>query len=152
MCPYSTNSKSRFQNENKAWLPTKRRSLVGRAPGRNERPLGLSAHICPTCCYVRPCISLNISNWPLKLDFRFFGPYKAGPCLKILSAIHLESIIMPPRSTLKDLITVGIVTVVKLTVHMATVVIASVTMPTVAMRTVAIAMVGCERFLWQRLL
>ena len=60
--------------------------------------LGLSAHICPTCRYVRPCISLNISNWPLKFCghileyiyvwfmgkffFRFFGPYKAGPCLK----------------------------------------------------------------------
>ena len=56
--------------------------------------LGLSAHICPTCHYVRPCISLNTSNWPLKLYrqyiygwfmgkffFRFFGPYKAGPCL-----------------------------------------------------------------------
>ena len=60
--------------------------------------LELSAHICPTCHYVRPCISLNTSNWPLKLCrhileyiygwfmgkffFRFFGPYKAGPCLK----------------------------------------------------------------------
>ena len=60
--------------------------------------LGLSAHIFPTCLYVRPCISLNTSNWPLKLCghfleyiygwfmgkffFRFFGPYKAGPCFK----------------------------------------------------------------------
>ena len=61
--------------------------------------LGLSAPICPTCRYLRPCISLNTSNWPLKLCghilefihgwfmekffFRFFGPYKADPCLKI---------------------------------------------------------------------
>ena len=61
--------------------------------------LGLSAHICPTRRYVRPCISLNTWNWPLKLCghileyiygwfmgkffFRFFGPYKAGPCLKV---------------------------------------------------------------------
>ena len=61
--------------------------------------LGLSVHICPTCRYVRPCISLNTSNWPLKLCrrileyiydwfmgnffFRFFGPYKAGPCLNL---------------------------------------------------------------------
>ena len=60
--------------------------------------LGRSAHICPTCRYVRPCISLNTSNWLLKLCghvleyiygwfmgkkiFRFFGPYGAGPCLK----------------------------------------------------------------------
>ena len=59
--------------------------------------LELSAHIYPTCRYVRPCISLNTSNWPLKLCghileyiyswfmgkffFRFFGPYKAGSCL-----------------------------------------------------------------------
>ena len=55
------------------------------------------------------------------------------------SSIHLESIRTPPKSTLKDLIPVAIVTVVKLTVAMATVVIA-----TVAMRTVAIAMVGLE--------
>ena len=62
--------------------------------------LGLSAHICPTCRYVRPCISLNTSNWPLKLCghileyiygwfmenffFRFFGGYKAGPCLNFV--------------------------------------------------------------------
>ena len=62
--------------------------------------LGLRAHICPTCRYVRPCISLNTSNWPLKLCghileyiyswfmgkhfFRFFGPYKAGLCLNEL--------------------------------------------------------------------
>ena len=55
--------------------------------------LRLSVHICPTCRYVRPCISLNTSNWPLQLCghileyiygwfmgnffFRFFGPYKA---------------------------------------------------------------------------
>ena len=32
-----------------------------------ERALGLSAHIRPTGRYVRPCISLNTSNWPLKL-------------------------------------------------------------------------------------
>ena len=60
--------------------------------------LELSAHICPTCRYVRPCISSNTSNWPLKLCghileyiygwfmgtffFRYFGPYKSGPCLK----------------------------------------------------------------------
>ena len=60
--------------------------------------LGLSAHICPTCRYVRPCFSLNTSNWPLKhcgyilkyiygwfmekIFFRFFGPYKAGPFFK----------------------------------------------------------------------
>ena len=65
--------------------------------------LGLSAHICPTCRDVRPCISLNTSNWPLKLcghileyiygrflgkkNFRFFGPYKAGPCLNELTLI-----------------------------------------------------------------
>ena len=62
--------------------------------------LGLSTHICRTCRYVRPCISLSTSNWPLKLCghileyiygsflgnffFRFFGPYKAGPCLKFV--------------------------------------------------------------------
>ena len=65
------------------------------------------------------------------------------------SAIYLESIIMHPRSTWKDLIPVAIVTVVNLTVAMATVVIATVTMAmvsmaTVAMKTDAVAMVGLK--------
>ena len=59
--------------------------------------LGLSTHICPTCRYVRPCISLNTSNWPLKLCghileyiygwlmgnffFDFLDPIKQAPAL-----------------------------------------------------------------------
>ena len=59
--------------------------------------LELSAHIYPTCRYVRPCIFLNTSNWPLKLFghileyiygrfmgkffFDFLDPVKQAPAL-----------------------------------------------------------------------
>ena len=88
-----------------------------RERGERERPkkakkkfelvwvcLGLSLFGFRTCRYVRPCISLNTSNWALKLCghileyiygwfmgkhfFRFFGPYKAGPCLDLPFLAH----------------------------------------------------------------
>ena len=76
---------------------------------KNRKPrkrFKVCAHICPTCRYVRPCISLNTFNWPLKLCehileyiyswfmgkkiFPFFGPYKTGPCLKTLKHVDKQ--------------------------------------------------------------